>query len=135
MVIQRIQSLYLLIATVLLIVIGCRPFAWIAETPVYLNQFPVLAILNWLIVILLVIDIFTFKNLRLQKTIAIVSLILMIGLGVVGFIYQQRMLPEALPEWGGGVLLLIPAAILVFFAYNGMKRDHKKLRNSDRLWS
>ena len=135
MVIQRIQTLWLLIAVVLLSIIGFRPFAWVGNAPVYLNEYPVLAVINWLIVILLVISIFTFKNLRLQKTVTLISLLLMVVLGVVGFIYQQRMLPNALPEWGGGVLFLTLAAICDFFAYKGMSKDQKRLRSSDRLWS
>lgn len=135
MVIQRIQTLWLLIATILMIVVGLRPFAWDGDVAVYLNDFPVLAILNWLIACLLFIAIFTFKNLKLQKTIALISLVLMVGLAIVGFVYQQRMLPEATPEWGGGVLLLVPAAILDVMAYRGMCRDQKLLKNADRLWS
>lgn len=135
MVIQRIQTLWLLIATVLMCIIGLRPFSWVGDTPVYLSQFPVLAVINWLIAVLLFIAIFTFKNLKLQKTIVLVALVLMTVLGIVGFIYQQRLLPEALPEWGGGVLFLIIAAVLDYMAYRGICNDRKKLRNSDRLWS
>lgn len=135
MVIQRIQTLWLLIATVLMVVIALRPFAWVESQPVYLIDFPVLAIITWLTACLLFISIFTFKNLKLQKAITLICLFLMVGLAVVGFIYQQRLLPDALPEWGGGVLLLIPAAVLDALAYNGMSKDQKKLRNADRLWS
>lgn len=135
MVIQRIQTLWLLIALVLMVITGFQPFAWIGTQPYYLNDFPVLAVINWLVVALLFIDIFLFKNLRLQKTVSLVSLLLMVTLCVVGFIYQQRMLPEALPEWGGGVLLVSLAAIFDALAWRGMSRDHKKLSNSNRLWS
>lgn len=135
MVIQRIQTLWLILATILMVIIGLRPFAWVDATPVYLNEYPVLAVLNWLVACLLFIAIFTYRNLKLQKTICLVSLLLMVVLAVTGFIYQQRMLPEATPEWGGGVLLLIPAAVLDVLAYQGIGRDQKKLRNSDRLWS
>ena len=135
MVIQRIQTLWLLIATALMITAGLRPFAWIGEAPVYVNDFLVLFVLNWLIVILLTICIFTFKNLRLQKTIALVSILLMVALGVSGFIYLSPGTTGAIPEWGGGVLFLGLSIICVILAFRGMKRDQKKLRNSDRLWS
>lgn len=135
MVIQRIQTLWLLIATVIMVVIGLRPFVWVGDAPVYLSDFPVLAIIDWLIAVLLFICIFTFKNLRLQKNIALISLLLMVVLAITGFIYEARMMPEAYPEWGGGVLFLIIAAIFDVMAYRGMNRDQKKLRNSDRLWS
>lgn len=135
MVIQRIQTLWLLIAIAFMIVTGVRPFIWVGETPFYLTNFPILAILNWLIVALLAICIFTFKNLRLQKTIALISLLLMVALAVTGFVIQARLLENTYPEWFGGVLFLTGAAICDAFAFRGMHRDQKKLRNSDRLWS
>lgn len=135
MVIQRIQTLWLLIATVIMVVIGLRPFSWLGTTPVYVSDYPVLAVINWLIACLLFICVFTFKNLRLQKNIALLALVLMVVLAVVGFVYQARLMPEAVPEWGGGVLFLIIAAIFDVMAYRGMCRDQKKLKNSDRLWS
>lgn len=135
MVIQRIQTLWLLIATGLMIVIGLRPFSWLGTTPVYVNNFLPLSILTWLIVIMLVITIFTFKNLKLQKTIALLSIFLMVALAITGFVYQAQLMPQAVPEWGGGGLFLCLAALCVAFAYRGMSRDQKKLRNSDRLWS
>lgn len=135
MVIQRIQTLWLLISMVLVIVAALRPFAWLGDQPLFVNDYPVLAVLTWLIACLLFISIFCFKNLRLQKNISLLSLFLMVILAVVGFIYQARLMPEAVPEWGGGVLFLIIAAIFDVMAYRGMNRDQKKLRNSDRLWS
>ena len=135
MVIQRIQTLWLLIAIALMIVAGLRPFAWLGTTAVYVSNFPVLAVLTWLIVALLGICIFTFKNLVLQKNIAVISIVLIAILAVTGFIYLSRLMPEAVPEWGGGVLFLILAAVCVFFAFRGMTKDQKRLRSSDRLWS
>lgn len=135
MVIQRIQTLWLFLAIIFMIVTGIRPFLWVGETPYYLTSFPILAILNWLTVLLLVICIFTFKNLKLQKTISLISLLMMVALAITGFVIQARLLPEAYPEWIGGVLFLTGAAICDAFAFRGMHRDQKKLRNADRLWS
>ena len=135
MVIQRIQTLWLLIATTLMVIAAFRPFSWVGLQPVYVMDFTVLAVITWLIVGILLITIFTFKNLRLQKKLCLLSIFLMIVLAVVGFIYQARLIPEAVPEWGGGVLFLTLSAICVSFAYRGMSRDQKKLRDSDRLWS
>lgn len=135
MVIQRLQTLWLLISMVLVVVAALRPIAWCGEIPVYVSDYPVLAILTWLIACLLFICIFTYKNLKLQKSISMLALALMVILSIVGFIYEARLMPDAVPEWGGGVLFLILAAILDVMAYRGMVRDHKKLRDSDRLWS
>ena len=135
MVIQRIQTLWLLIAMILVIVAALRPFAWLGDQAVYVDDYPVLAVITWLIACMLFICIFTFKNLRLQKNIAIWSLVLMVVLAVTGFVYQAQLMPEAVPEWGGGVLFLVLAAVFDVMAYRGMQRDRKKLRNSERLWS
>lgn len=135
MVIQRIQTLWLLLALGATIVVALRPFSWLGVEPVFVADFPVLAVLTWLIACLLFINIFTFKNLKLQKSVSLLSLVLMVILAIVGFIYQARLMPEAVPEWGGGVLFLIVAAFFDVLAYRGMARDQKKLRNSDRLWS
>lgn len=135
MVIQRIQTLWLALSLGLTVAVALRPFAWLGTQPVYVGSYPVLAVLAWLIVALLFIAVFTYRNLRLQKTITMTALLLMIGLAVTGFIYLARLMPEATPEWGGGVLLLTLAAIFDALAYRGMRRDQRRLRSSDRLWS
>ena len=69
MVIQRIQTVWLFIATLLMVFVGLRPIAWIDTVAVTVNDYPTLSILNWLTVAMTFLAIFMFKNLRLQKTI------------------------------------------------------------------
>lgn len=135
MVIQRIQTLWLLLATVLMIIVGLRPFWWVGPIPVNTGDVTILAILDWLTVALLALCIFTFKNLRLQKRIALLSIAMMAVMCVTAFVYQSQQLTGANFAWGGGMLFVGLSAICVIMAYRGMHSDQKKLRNSDRLWS
>lgn len=74
MVIQRLQSLYLLLAIIAMTLVFYLPFGLILDatdpaTTVELVtlDYPILLVLNSLITLLLLIDIFLFKNLRLSK--------------------------------------------------------------------
>lgn len=135
MVIQRIQTLWLLIATAIMVFVGLRPFAWVGNIPCAVNDFTILAILNWLTVLLLVIDIFTFKNLRLQKTVALVAIITMVAEVIATYIIMSGNIADCEMEWWGGPVFIVFAALFDLMAYNGMSKDHKKLKNADRLWS
>ena len=135
MVIQRIQTVWLLLAISIMIFVGLRPFAWIDNTAYVVNDFLVLAILNWLTVALLSISIFTFKNLRLQKTITLVALITMVAQVISTYIIMSSNISDCEMTWFGGPVFIVFAAIFVLMALRGMSRDMKKLRNADRLWS
>lgn len=135
MVIQRIQTLWLFLATAIMIFVGLQPFALVGETVYTMGDFTVLAILNWLIVVLLSLDIFTYKNLKLQKTIAIVTLILMVAQVLSTYIVMSNNISDCEMTWFGGPVFIVFAAIFVLMALRGMSRDMKKLRNADRLWS
>lgn len=134
MVIQRIQTLWLLIATCFMAALYVRPIAWVTDKALFVNDFPVLTVIDILIAVLLIISIFTFKNLKLQKTITRLSLLLMAVIAVAGSFFLYRNAPDATLEWGGGIVLLVIAAIFDILALRGMSRDEKKLRNADRLW-
>lgn len=133
MVIQRIQTVWLLVALVFMIFIGIRPLASTAAGPLMLTDMPVLLVIDILIGILLFLSIFMFKNLKLQKKVTILSMVMMAVLGVAStfFIYNSQ---DAAIEWGGGLILLIFALIFGFLAYRGMSKDERKLKASDSLW-
>jgi len=114
--------------------IGIRPIATAGANEILLSDTPVLLVVDILVCILLLISIFTFKNLRLQKKITLLSAVLMVGLGVGVGIYLYRNAPCASLEFFGGMTFLVPAVIFALLAYRGMTHDQKLLRNSDRLW-
>lgn len=84
MVIQRIQTLWLFIALVFMAVIGFRPIASFESTDIFLTDAPVLLVIDILVAALLIISIFTYKNLRLQKKITMLSVIMMAALATGG---------------------------------------------------
>lgn len=135
MVIQRIQSLWLLIALGFTALLGFRPIAWVADKAVYLKDAPVLVVIDILVAVLLLISIFTFKNLKLQKKITVLSVMLLAVMAVAGGFFLYNNAPTAKLEWLGGIVLLVLAAIFALLAWRGMNRDQKLLKSSDRLWS
>lgn len=135
MVIQRIQTLWLFLALVFTVVIGFRPIAWNADKGIFLSDAPVLLIIDALIAVLLFISIFTFKNLKLQKKITLLSMVLMAVLAVGGGFFLYNSASTFTLELMGGIVLLIISVILAMLAYRGMSKDQKLLRNADRLWS
>ena len=134
MVIQRIQTVWLLIALIFMVFIGIRPIAHTAEGPVMLTDMPVLLIVDILIGILLFFSIFMFRNLKLQKKVTVLSMVMMAVLGVVSAFFLYNNCPDASLEWGGGIVLLIFALIFGLLAYRGMSKDERKLKASDSLW-
>lgn len=139
MVIQRWQTLILLLAVALMCVFFMTPFAVEnasnaeASREVFVTEAPVFMIINIVIAVLLFIAIFLYKNLRRQMTVTLVSIVL-IAASIVscGFILYAGM-PDAAPVWLGGVSLLIVTLVLALAAYRFMGRDRKLLSSYDRL--
>lgn len=88
MVIQRMQTVFLFIATVLMVLFTFMPFASTTTDMQVANlhpkDFPVYMILNLLIAVLLVISIFTFRNLKQQKKVTLLSMMLIVCSAVTG---------------------------------------------------
>lgn len=139
MVIQRLQTLFLLLAVVLMCIFCCTPWATqaaegVAEaSPVFVSEAPVLLILNIVIAVLLFISIFMFKNLKRQMTVTVLSIILICTSIATCGILLFTAYPGATFIWTGGVVLLLVALVCVLFAYRFMKKDHKLLTSYDRL--
>lgn len=137
--IQRIQTLFLLLAVALMCVFCLTPYAQTvsidgtAPGKVFMKDTPVLLTVNICIAVLLFLNIFMYKNLRRQMTLTLVSMLLLAGSAVAcGFVVTVGM-PGASLLWTGGVLLLLAALICALFAYRGMKSDKRKLASLDRL--
>lgn len=140
MVIQRWQTLLLLLAAVLMAVINFLPVASLADaanpnsyTAMFTTDAPVLVVIDGLICALLFIGIFLFKNLRLQMRVTILTILLMCVLAVVGGIILYRHSALSGIEWSGAVMLLGCALVLAIGAYRLMLRDRNLLRSADRL--
>lgn len=139
MVIQRWQSVLLLLAVVLMCIFCSTPFATrtvegtLEASDVFISEAPVLLVLNILVAVLLFIAIFLFKNLRLQMRVTLISMVL-IATSMAGsafVVYGGGMATNLI--WVGGVLLLLAALVCALAALRFMRRDRNLLRSYDRL--
>ncbi len=146
MVIQRIQTLYLLIALVMMVVfafltsfsfdvagseymVGTLSTGVAGKTSIHL----LMSCLNGLVVVLTVIAIFSYKNLRLQKRLCGISIILLIallisiGVMILGATDEQNLSFEI------SNVLPVASLLLLFLAHRGITRDQRILSDSARI--
>jgi hypothetical protein len=148
MVIQRIQTVYLIIAIILMVVfaffpalsfeLGGREFVYGAlETgKVGVTHFdPLMLMLIVLISLLALIDIFLYKNLQRQMTVCFVDII--IGLAMLVAICIQAYMVGTRDgvtlTWQWYLALPVLSIIFLMLAHKSMSKDKKMLRDSDRL--
>jgi len=148
MVIQRIQSVYLLIAVILMVVfaffpalsfeLGGREFVYGAlETgkvgATHID--PLMLMLVVLISLLAFIDIFLFKNLQRQMTVCFVDIIIglamLVSIGIQAFVVGNR--EGVVLNWQYYLVLPVLSIIFLMMAHKSMSNDKKKLRDADRL--
>lgn len=148
MVIQRIQSVYLLIAVILIVVFAFFPalsFDLADKTVLYgalesgraghLHVNPLLITLIILIALLAFMDIFLFKNLQRQMTVCFVDIIIglamLVAICVQAFVVGNR--EGWTVSWQWYLLLPVFSIIFLMLAHKAMSKDKKKLRDADRL--
>ena len=148
MVIQRIQSVYLLIAVILMAVfaffpaltfeLGGREFVYgaLATGKVGVTHIdPLMLMLVVLICLLAIIDIFLYKNLQRQMTVCFVDIIIglamLIAIGIQAFVVSGKEGLVLNCQWY--LALPILSIIFLMMAHKAMSRDKKLLRDSDRL--
>lgn len=148
MVIQRIQSVYLLIAIILMVVFAFFPalsFELADKTVLYgalesgragnMHFNPLLLTLICLISFLALIDIFLFKNLQRQMTVCFVDIIIglamLIAICIQAFVVGNREGWTVVWQWY--VLLPVLSIIFLMLAHKSMSNDKKKLHDADRL--
>lgn len=140
MVIQRWQTVFLFVATILMVIFSITPMANVAldaeVAALRPSDYPVYLTLNLLIAVLLFIAIFLYRNLRRQRTVTLVSMVLMAASAVAG---GMTLFGPAAPKgavelvWAGGILLLIAALVFALFAYRGIGKDQRTLSSYDRI--
>lgn len=134
MVIQRWQSVLLLLAVVAMGLACYMPVGVMEAGQVAPVDYPIYLIVNILAAVIVFIDIFLYKNLDVQRRVASVSLLL-ISVSVISALWIiLGLLPAAVaPSYNGSALCTIVALILVWRARMLMGRDKKKLESYDRL--
>lgn len=149
MVIQRIQSVYLLIAVILMAIFAFFPaltFSFGDKEFVYgaleagkvgaTHIDPLMLTLTIIIAVFAFIDIVLFKNLQRQMTFCfttiIIGLAMLIAIAIVAYIIQGRVgINNMMPHWA--MLLPVLSIIFLMLAHKAMARDKKALRDADRL--
>ena len=140
--IQRIQSLLLLIAAVCMAVFTCLPFGYWTQpledgsrviAPITAYDFIGLLIPAVTGTILLLIDIFLFKNFKLQKTVLIISMMMtLVCIGIVIYINCDHATIGTL-HWAGSGLLLIATLVASIAAFSRIRADERLLNSYNSL--
>lgn len=139
MVIQRWQSVYLLLAIFAMILVFIRPFGLVSdpslEAPIELVSldYPIFLTVNILVTVLLLIDIFLFKNLKHQRLVAAVCILLILTSAVTAFLIISGAGEFSAIAWTGAPVGLVCALICTIFARYRMGQDEKLLKSYDRL--
>lgn len=151
--IQRIQTVFLLIATILMAFVAFMPFAEVATTAelaIYelgfkglvgsnvpapeFNTIP-MSILIALCIGLCVATILLYKNRMLQIRLSVVNIVLLLGL--MGLMYYYVRSAQSIVDGttSYSIIFMFPlaAAILVFLALRAIARDEALVRSLDRL--
>ena len=140
--IQRIQSIHLLVAGLLSGVLTQYTSVWTAASKdVYINDLFSSGIISLLIPVLFyssallsIVTIFLFKNRQLQFVMGRLNILTnLILLGVL--IYVSLTLPgeASVSEKGIGMFVPVLAILLLFFANRAIKKDEDLVKSVDRL--
>ena len=155
MVIQRWQSVLLLITAVMM---ACFTFLSLGQVqlPDYSLNFTTLGftyegvatagspsgyyahtwaffIVSLLSIILPAINIFLFKNLRLQKNVCLIEVFFLIALLAIGIVYGYYYFDDAYVSWSSIIIAPLIAFVSDLMAYNRINSDQRLLKAADRL--
>ena len=133
MVIQRWQSVFLLLASIMMGIFCVLPLATQGNVDFYPYQEPVYLILNALVAVLSFIAIFLFKNLARQKMVVKVNAFLIVASAIVGAIMIYVGMPNLEILWTAGPLLLICSLLMTIAALRRINQDDKLLKAADRI--
>jgi hypothetical protein len=134
--IQRIQSIYLLLA-----VLACIGFIFISfgqmkppdNTILYIKNVAPLWIATAIVAAISFLSIFLFKNRKTQMKAVLINIVLsvvLIGLFLFGLTQHVK-----IRNWNFGLGAILPVFILAFncLAYGSIKHDEELVRSMDRL--
>ncbi len=129
--IQRIQSVYLLLAAIVSGAFIFTPFAISGETILQTLNFTVLVALSAVVALVSITTIFFYTNRNLQINLCrLATLVIAVILGI-GVYYALVTAGDDMPQYGAAFPAL--GIVFVFLAMRGVKSDIKLLRSMDRL--
>lgn len=130
--IQRWQSVMLFFAFILMVVYLCTPLGYLPESvTMYPVDFMGLFILNIVIAVLLFIDIFLYRNLKVQMTWTLIVMLLQAV--SAGLTFSIDYFTDNFTMSIFGAPFVVAALVLTWFARRFMDRDRKLLASADRL--
>lgn len=131
MVIQRWQTVFLFLAFVMMIASVFMPWCSIPADGITITpaSIPAMLILNLLVALLLIVDIFMYRNTSRQKMIARIAAALTAISAITGLL----MLNGADIAWFGAILPMLLTEVCIFIALCRIQSDENLLRNADRL--
>lgn len=153
--IQRVQTIWLFLATLALILMIFLPVLTVevktTETSLHTmglyedvvgrpgigtlkEAFTPLLVTNIVVALLCFINIFNFKRRRMQKRIAVVSILLIVGFAAWCAVFGEN-LPGGLQNAHFDFAAYLPALSVLFciFAIGGINKDEKLIRSAERL--
>ena len=98
------------------------------------KDMPVFLVVNIVVALLLFLAIFLYKNTRRQKTVTLVSMLLIVvSMAVESFVLFGWETQADRVEWLGSIFLLLGALVFALLAYRGISSDEKLLKAADRI--
>lgn len=132
MVIQRWQSLYLLIASIFMGLFCYMPMVSVENGELSVYHYPVYLTLNMLITLLLIISIFLYKNLARQKTIVKICMMLNVSSIIAGALILYNIWTDVV-DCNGALLLVVATLGITLGAYRYIVADERLLKSYDRI--
>lgn len=139
MVIQRKQSLFLLITAILMGIYAFMPTLWDSNANVIMGGYGqgvelIPFMLNCLVAVLAFVTIFKFKSLRLQKSLCVVGVLLTIAsvatICLIALFIKKCDILDSITYYN---VLPVLAIIFLLLAHKGISHDQKLLRGSSRI--
>lgn len=135
--IQRIQTVYLLLVIVAIVAFIFVPFGGIeiegTKGILIIKEIVVFLVLSLIVGTIALIAIFLFHNRKLQMRIVLINIIVTITL--IGMFIYGLIAHVGLSKYTFGAGAVFPLFVLFFnlLAYNGIKSDDKLVKSMDRL--
>ena len=136
--IQRIQSVYLFLAFILMMGVFIFPIYIINQgaDAFYTDEHITLTVLTLAVSLISIGDIFLFNNRPVQMKVVWGAIVLDLAfIGLAAYHYYQDVQQESIAEisFDIGVALPFIVLILLYMAYRGIDKDEKLVRSLDRL--
>jgi len=129
--IQRIQSIYLLVATIAMALISFKVPVWTLNEELFMAQDDTkMFILTLAGALLSLVGIFMFKNRKLQMKLIRLSVLVELVIGVRLFIVLQEF---EVSLNSNCIFLLAFTFVALIMAYRGVKKDDDLVRSVDRI--